>query len=71
MANWINNGGKGYSESAGDGIAYSYSVFDSISTLAQRMGRIVTLPTKGDRIIGGMTFFQASHLLLCGFEKQE
>jgi ubiquinone/menaquinone biosynthesis C-methylase UbiE len=71
VANWLNNRGKVYSESAGDGIAYSYSVFDSIPTLTQRMSQIVTLPTKGDSIIGGISFFQASHLLVCGFEKRE
>jgi ubiquinone/menaquinone biosynthesis C-methylase UbiE len=70
MANWINTRGKGYAETPGDGVAYSYSVFDSIPTLARRMNRIVALPTGGDRVIGGMNLFQASHLLVCGFEKR-
>ena len=70
MANWINTRCKGYMESPGDGVAYSYSVFDSIPTLARRMNRIVTLPTGGDRVIGGISLFQASHLLVCGFEKR-
>lgn len=70
LANWVNTRGKGYSESPGDGIAYSYSVFDSIPTLARRVDQIITLPTRGDRIIGGIAFFQASHLLVCGLKKR-
>jgi len=38
--------GKGYSVSDGDGLAYSYSVFDSYETLAGWATRIFVLPTE-------------------------
>jgi len=69
IAGRLNTRGKGYGEDSGDGISYSYSVFDSLPLLARRMDRVVALPTRGDRVIGGFAFFQASHFLLCGFGK--
>jgi hypothetical protein len=37
--------GRGYDVSAGDGLAYSYSVFDSYELLAQWASRVILVPT--------------------------
>ena len=48
VANYVNTMGRGYKVSDGDGVAYSYSVFDSLSRLARRADRVVVIPTAGE-----------------------
>jgi SAM-dependent methyltransferase len=45
LANYVKTGGRGYDVSAGDGLAYSYSVFDSYELLAQWASRVILVPT--------------------------
>lgn len=42
--NWLRTKGKGYSLSEGDGLAYSYSVFDSIPELRKTFAKIFLVP---------------------------
>jgi ubiquinone/menaquinone biosynthesis C-methylase UbiE len=64
--------GKGYRLSEGDGLAYSYSVFDSIDLLARWADRIILIPT--DKVKTGSLFhplLTSFHLLLCAVREAE
>lgn len=45
VANHVKTRGRGYVLSAGDGLAYSYSVYDSYDLLAQWASRVILIPT--------------------------
>jgi ubiquinone/menaquinone biosynthesis C-methylase UbiE len=64
--------GKGYRYSEGDGLAYSYSVYDSISELSRWADRVILIPTdqidsskKRDASSVFHPLFTSFHLLLC------
>src|SRR5260370_23809871 len=44
-ANYLKSGGRAYMISEGDGLSYSYSVFDSFDKLAAWADRVVVVPT--------------------------
>ena len=44
VANYLKTRGRGYSVSPGDGLAYSYSVFDSYALLSAWADRVVLIP---------------------------
>jgi len=46
LANYVKTRGRGYAITAGDGLAYSYSVFDSYELLARWAPRIIFVPTR-------------------------
>lgn len=45
LVNFVKTGGRGYAISAGDGLAYSYSVFDSYDLLARWASQVILVPT--------------------------
>jgi ubiquinone/menaquinone biosynthesis C-methylase UbiE len=45
--NYLWTGGKGYSITEGDGLAYSYSVYDSMEPIARWANRVILIPTTG------------------------
>jgi len=45
---WVKNGGKLEKYSEGDGIHYSYSLFDSLPTVRRRFGQVHLMNTKGN-----------------------
>jgi ubiquinone/menaquinone biosynthesis C-methylase UbiE len=49
LANYLKTGGKGYLVSEGDGVAYSYSVYDSFDQVAAWGSRVLLLPVTGER----------------------
>lgn len=65
--------GKGYRYSEGDGLAYSYSVYDSIGELSRWADRVILIPTDAvdhstKRAAHGSLFhplLTSFHLLLC------
>ena len=70
----IQTRGKMYTISEGDGLAYSYSVYDSYGQLAARTKQIWLIPT----LDGGRTpwswahpLLTSSHVLLCAFKDVE
>lgn len=71
IANWIKTKGKGYTLSEGDGLAYSYSVYQSLSTVRQfwKTLRITATGGYSDTLFGQMT--SAGQLLLIGLEKYD
>lgn len=48
LANYIKTKGRGYRISEGDGISYSYSVYDSLPQLADWADRVVMIPIDGE-----------------------
>jgi SAM-dependent methyltransferase len=64
--------GKGYKISEGDGLFYSYSVFDSCEVLAEWADKIVFMPTSNER---SNSFFQplltAKQILVCALKDEK
>jgi ubiquinone/menaquinone biosynthesis C-methylase UbiE len=46
--NYLRTGGKGYVITEGDGLAYSYSVYDSLGPVHRWADRVILIPTTGD-----------------------
>jgi SAM-dependent methyltransferase len=66
LANWIKTRGKGYTLSQGDGLAYSYSVFQDVPTLRKnwRTLRITSTEGMGDATAPGPVLTAAQLLLV-------
>jgi ubiquinone/menaquinone biosynthesis C-methylase UbiE len=45
--NYLRTGGKGYLITEGDGLAYSYSVYDSLEPITRWADRVILIPTTG------------------------
>lgn len=75
--NYMRTGGKGYMISEGDGLFYSYSVYDSYRQLAQWADRIILIPLDNPRVQHGEQhgmlpewcnpLLTSSSVLLCAF----
>ncbi len=70
IADWIKTKGKGYTISEGDGLAYSYSVYQSLKTLRQvwKTLRITSTGGTSDTRLGPI--ISAGHLLLIARNKK-
>jgi SAM-dependent methyltransferase len=71
-ARFLQTKGKMYTISEGDGLAYSYSVFDSYNQLAARTQQIWLLPTASEQSHRGSWFhplLTSTHVLLCAFKE--
>lgn len=66
VADFIKTGGKGYSLSEGDGLAYSYSVFNNYQQIRNSCESIHVLNTQG---IGVNPYRNAGHVALLGVKK--
>ena len=64
FAFYLRTGGKGYGVSEGDGVSYSYSVFDSYPQLAKWADQILTIPILGSPAYPLLT---AHHVLVAAF----
>lgn len=49
-ADWVKTGGKGYTISDGDGLAYSYSLFDNLPEVRRRFSRVMVMNTQGQAV---------------------
>ena len=47
LANWVKTGGKGYHMSEGDGLAYSYSLFNDLPRIRAECKEVLLLNTDG------------------------
>jgi ubiquinone/menaquinone biosynthesis C-methylase UbiE len=66
VADLIKTNGKGFIESEGDGIAYSYSVFNNYKQIKKQCKRIHVFNTKD----GDINYYKtASHVALLGIKK--
>jgi ubiquinone/menaquinone biosynthesis C-methylase UbiE len=66
--NWIRRGGHLWYWSPGDGIAYSYSVYDSIPQLRSSCRWIIVTPTQPTGMTGGSPLSESSHCLVSAFK---
>jgi hypothetical protein len=67
VADLIKTKGKGYTFSQGDGLAYSYSVFNNYDQIKKQCSRIHLLNTKD----GSWNFYRtASHVACLGIKKE-
>lgn len=66
MVNWIKTGGRGYDYSEGDGIAYSYSVFDDYGYIQKQCSNVMVLNLDGS---GGDLVSGAHHVGLFAVKK--
>jgi ubiquinone/menaquinone biosynthesis C-methylase UbiE len=65
---WVWTRGKGYQYSEGDGVRYSYSVYDSFDQLAAWGDHLVLFPTALIKPKSWMhPLFTSSHVLLCAY----
>jgi SAM-dependent methyltransferase len=65
----LKHGGNDWYYTDGDGVAFSYSVFDSISTLSRAGYRITIIPTRGSPVSFLSPLFLASHALVCAIKE--
>ena len=73
-ARFLQTKGKMYTISEGDGLAYSYSVYDSYRQLVAQTKRIWLLPTGGDqsnRKSWTHPLLTSTHVLLCAFKDDQ
>jgi ubiquinone/menaquinone biosynthesis C-methylase UbiE len=70
VVNILKTGGKGYTfNEDGDGLAYSYSIFDSYDLIAKWADRIILIPTKQEKLISWFhPLMTSSHVLLCALK---
>lgn len=69
---WVMTKGKGYNFTEGDGVSYSYSVFDSVRQLQAWADVIFFIPLKktdGPKWVHPL--FSSSHVLLCAIRHPE
>lgn len=73
LINLIKTGGKGYMyDEEGDGLAYSYSIFDSYDILAEWADKIILIPTKNDKMNSWVhPLLTSSHILLCAIRERD
>jgi SAM-dependent methyltransferase len=68
--NRLRLGGKSWHFSEEDGVAWSYSVFDSRPALTLACAEVLMIPTMPPRLRSmALARLQCSHLLLCGFRR--
>jgi ubiquinone/menaquinone biosynthesis C-methylase UbiE len=66
VANFLKTRGLGHTVSCGDGVSYSYSVFDSLDILQAWADRLVVVPTaRSDYRTWLSPLLSSSHVLLC------
>jgi ubiquinone/menaquinone biosynthesis C-methylase UbiE len=65
---WLQTGGKGYTISSGDGLAYSYSVYFQHASLRDWADRVIALPVReaGSMPVSWSPVCTADTVLLCG-----
>jgi len=69
---WLMTKGRGYNFTEGDGVSYSYSVYDSVRQLQAWADAIFFIPLKKtDGPPWAHPMFSASHVLLCALRHPE
>ena len=72
IVNYLKTGGKGYLLTEGDGLAYSYSVYDSFDLLADWAEQLIVIPS--DPCEANSWFhplLTASGILACAIKKAQ
>jgi SAM-dependent methyltransferase len=63
--NWLRTGGRGYRQVEGDGIVYSYSVYDTLPVIESWSERIFMVPTDPCRVGWFHPLFGSVNVLVC------
>lgn len=68
--NYLRTSGKGYQITGGDGLAYSYSVYDSFHLLAQWADRLILVPNGAHKAISWLhPLLNSSGVLACALRE--
>jgi hypothetical protein len=72
IVNYLKTGGKGYLVTPGDGLAYSYSVYDSFGCLAEWATQLIVASADSCK---SASWFQplltASHVIVCAYREAD
>jgi ubiquinone/menaquinone biosynthesis C-methylase UbiE len=66
---WVANGGKRWNYSEGDGVYYSYSVFDNLKQIETACSNVFAIPTRASYGSAVSPLLFAPQILLCGFKQ--
>jgi ubiquinone/menaquinone biosynthesis C-methylase UbiE len=67
--NYLRTGGKGYVLTEGDGLAYSYSVYDSLEPIHRWADRVILIPTSGRKSASWFhPLLTSSGILVCALK---
>ena len=71
--NYLRTGGKGYVITEGDGLAYSYSVYDSLEPIYRWADRVILIPTTGDAKSGSWfhPLLTSNGILVCALKENQ
>jgi len=68
--NYLRTSGKGYRITEGDGLAYSYSVYDSFELMAQWADRVILIPGAGEKAVSWFhPLLNSSGVLACALRE--
>jgi ubiquinone/menaquinone biosynthesis C-methylase UbiE len=71
FVNYVKTGGKGYSFTEGDGVAYSYSAYDSFDQIARWADRLMILPSEPGKAISWLhPLLTARGVLVAAFKEE-
>ena len=66
LVNYVKTRGKGYLLTPGDGLAYSYSVYDSFECIADWADELIVVPAGSGKAVTWLhPLLTASHVLVC------
>lgn len=70
FVNRLRRQGHDWYYTSGDGVGWSYSVFDSLPLIRSACSEVLVIPTQTDRPLAGFApFLFSSHLLVAGFKQ--
>ena len=68
--NYLRTSGKGYAITEGDGLAYSYSVYDSLEPITRWADRVVLIPTSAEKSANWFRpLLTSSGILVCALKE--
>jgi ubiquinone/menaquinone biosynthesis C-methylase UbiE len=69
--NYLRTGGKRYQITEGDGLAYSYSVYDSFELIARWADRVILIPSTGEKATSWLhPLLNNSGILVCAIRER-
>lgn len=72
LVNLVKTGGKGYLITPGDGLAYSYSVYDTFDYIADWADELIVVPAEACKPVTWLhPLLTASHVLVCAIKNSE
>jgi ubiquinone/menaquinone biosynthesis C-methylase UbiE len=70
VINFLKTGGKGYNLTEGDGLFYSYSVYDSFDRIAEWAGQLIVIPNEACKARSWLhPLLTSSGVLLCALKE--